>query len=389
MQFESFGAAQVALYTVGFGLAFLLGAVANKTNFCTMGGISDWVNMEHTGRVRAWLFAMGVAVLGFAILETSGLTSLSGSFPPYRGSNLAWTRNLVGGLLFGVGMTYGSGCANKTLVRLGAGNTKSLFVLLVIGITSYFMSVPFPGTDQTLYSLVFHPWMSPISIMLEGPQDIGGILGGEEPGNMRLIAAAVIGLGLIAFALKSIDFRGEKDNIIGGMVFGLAVVAVWGISATTAVNDEDMGLMSMAESATQWDMTHDDDIGKPADGRNFLPQSFTFVNPIGRTIQYGLKGFSSSYLTLGIITVFGVIFGSLAWALKTKTFRIEKFASRSDFTSHLGGAILMGIGGVLGMGCTVGQGITGISTLAIGSIITLFGIFVGCWGALKIMYLRA
>ncbi len=106
------------------GLVFLaavvLGAVANKTNFCTMGAVSDWVNMGDTGRMRAWLFAMTVALLGVMLFEGAGKLALpSDTFPPYRTGNFAWLRYVLGGVLFGIGMTLGSGCGNKTLVRIG------------------------------------------------------------------------------------------------------------------------------------------------------------------------------------------------------------------------------------------------------------------------------
>jgi uncharacterized membrane protein YedE/YeeE len=117
-----------------------MGAVANKTNFCTMGAVSDWVNMGDTGRLRAWLLAMAVAILGVALLTGGGLASIGNStFPPYRTPNFAWLRYLLGGLMFGVGMTLASGCGNKTLVRIGGGNIKSLVVLAIASACAYLM----------------------------------------------------------------------------------------------------------------------------------------------------------------------------------------------------------------------------------------------------------
>jgi uncharacterized membrane protein YedE/YeeE len=155
-----------------------MGAVVNKTNFCTMGAVSDIVNIGDNGRMRAWLFAVAVAMLGVVVFEATGMASVDGSFPPYRSSTLIWAENLLGGIMFGVGMTFGSGCGNKTLIRIGGGNIKSIFVMLVIGVIAYYMVNPFPGTDITLMSALFYDWIRPLAINLKGPQDLGSIIGG-------------------------------------------------------------------------------------------------------------------------------------------------------------------------------------------------------------------
>ncbi|MGD8937677.1 MAG: YeeE/YedE thiosulfate transporter family protein, partial [Thiogranum sp.] len=134
MQFETFFSAQSFFLWAIFAIALVMGAVVNKTNFCTMGAVSDWVNMGDTGRFRAWLLAIAVAILGVVGLEFFGLVNPGSAFPPYRAGQLIWAENLLGGLLFGIGMTLASGCGNKTLVRLGAGNIKSLMVAAVIAV---------------------------------------------------------------------------------------------------------------------------------------------------------------------------------------------------------------------------------------------------------------
>src|SRR5512134_1534773 len=129
--------AQLAAYVAwgAFALAFIFGAVANKTDFCTMGAVSDWVNMGDSGRMRMWLLAIGVAILGANALHLAGLIDLSKSI--YPGPNFTWLSYIVGGLLFGVGMTLGSGCGSKTLIRIGGGNLKSVVVFIVTGIVAY------------------------------------------------------------------------------------------------------------------------------------------------------------------------------------------------------------------------------------------------------------
>ena len=134
MIFEDFSTAHQTVLLVVFGIAFVMGAVVNKTNFCTMGAVSDLVNMGDSGRIRAWILAMAVALIGVIVLEASGAMSVDQTLPPYRGSNFAWLEYILGGIIFGVGMTLGSGCGNKTLIRIGGGNIKSILVFAVIAV---------------------------------------------------------------------------------------------------------------------------------------------------------------------------------------------------------------------------------------------------------------
>ena len=184
MTFESFIEAQSFFLWATFGLALVLGAVANKTNFCTMGAVSDMVNMGDLGRFRAWLLAIAVAVIGVVILEYFGKVAPGDAFPPYRNGNLNWAENLLGGLMFGIGMTLASGCGNKTLIRIGGGNLKSVLVFIIIALIAWYMINPFPGSDKTLFSVLFYDWIRPMSADLAGQQDIGAVIsavGGTTP----------------------------------------------------------------------------------------------------------------------------------------------------------------------------------------------------------------
>ena len=134
MLFDNFVEAESALLWGAFLIALVMGLVVNKTNFCTMGAVSDLVNMGDTGRMRAWLFAIAVALLGGALLEFLGLVEVTDSFPPYRSGNLIWAENVLGGLMFGIGMTLASGCGNKCLIRIGGGNIKSIVVFASSGL---------------------------------------------------------------------------------------------------------------------------------------------------------------------------------------------------------------------------------------------------------------
>lgn len=399
MGFEDFSGAHFAILSITFLIALVLGAVVNKTNFCTMGAVSDAVNMGDWGRMRAWMFAIAVALVGMLVLESSGLVNPDQAFPPYRAGNLIWAENLLGGLIFGIGMTLASGCGNKTLIRIGGGNLKSVIVLLVIGTIAYFMVNPFPGTDQTLMSLLFLDWIRPMAVSLSGPQDLGSLVSSESAGTARLVIGGVLAAGLLAFIFKSAEFRTSFDNILGGLVVGAAVLGLWYASSNVTINYESMfdGEVSVTmrefldPTTSQWDMNEDVrgewSAAKPDMGA-FSPQSFTFINPMGQTLGYTAKGFEMSLLSIGILALLGVIAGSFLWSILNRNFRIEWFTDFRDFLNHLIGAVLMGFGGVLAMGCTIGQGITGVSTLAVGSFISLISIVLGSALTMKVQYYK-
>ena len=355
-----------------FVIAAIMGAVANKTNFCTMGAVSDWINIGDTGRMRAWVFAMAVALTGVIALEGAGIVNLSAeTFPPYRTANFAWLRYLLGGLMFGVGMTLASGCGNKTLVRVGSGNLKSLTALAIAMMGSYLMLwTPF-------YEKAFHPWISATAINLAQhgvpTQEVGSIISGMfglAPSRvLNFVVAALVAAGMYAFVFRSTDFRGNFDNILGGAVIGLAVVAGWYLTG---------GALGQA-----WKEYADMATEVPS---RVQVQSYTFISPMGDSVRYLLNPTNMSLVNFGVMALAGVIVGSFIYALATRSFRVEWFASFKDFVNHAVGGVLMGVGGVLSMGCTVGQAITGVSTLAIGSILTFLAIVIGSAGTMKYQY---
>ncbi|MHB0973484.1 MAG: YeeE/YedE family protein [Thiobacillus sp.] len=385
MTYEGFASAQSFLLWSTFAIALVMGAVVNKTNFCTMGAVSDWVNMGDTGRLRAWVLAIAIGVLGVTALEAAGLVNVSSTFPPYRQNNLVWLENVVGGVLFGIGMTLASGCGNKTLVRIGGGNLKSVMVLLVIGLIAYFMINPFPGSDKTLYSTLFYPWTQPATIALSTNQDLGAILFGDKVATGRIVMGAAIGVLMLIWVFRSADFRGSFDNILGGLVVGLAVLAAWYVTSNVKVN-ADGDILSLQAYVQDWDLYAPADAVRPAAAGPLASQSFTFINPMGQALGYAAKGFDHTLLTFGIMALAGVLAGSLLWSLVSRSFRIEWFASGRDFVNHLVGATLMGFGGVLAMGCTIGQGVTGFSTLALGSILAFVAIVIGSAATMKVQY---
>lgn len=356
-----------------FFVALVLGITAHKTHFCTMGGVSDWVNLGAKGRLGAWLLATATAIAAVLLLEFTELASLAETRPPYRSANFAWLRYLLGGLMFGIGMTLASGCATKTLVRLGAGNLKSLIVFIVIGIFAYLM------TKTDFYGVVFHSWMEPVSIDLTqfgfAGQDIGSLLapllGAVDPFIVRAAAGAFIIIAILLFVLRTGGLRHNGRNWLGGFVVGLCVGAGWYLTG---------GPWGQAWiEAAAWADAPPVGVGV---------QSFTFVNPLGETLSLLADPGNRLLMTFGVAAVIGVIAGAFASALSSGQFRVEWFTSWDDFFRHIGGAALMGIGGVLALGCTVGQGISGMSTLALGSFLALSAIVLGCAITLKVEYYK-
>ena len=161
---------------IAFTITFIMGAIVNKTNFCTMGAVSDWVNMGDTNRLRSWTLAILVALIGVTVLEASSYATVNSTLPPYRSAGFAWLRYIVGGIVFGIGMTLASGCGNKTLIRIGGGNLKSIVVLIIAGMFAFFM------TKTSFYEILFHPWVSATTIDLASfnmsGQDLGAITAG-------------------------------------------------------------------------------------------------------------------------------------------------------------------------------------------------------------------
>ncbi|OGA07583.1 MAG: transporter [Betaproteobacteria bacterium RIFCSPHIGHO2_12_FULL_69_13] len=361
--------AQLAPYVTGgaFALAFVFGAVANKTDFCTMGAVSDWVNMGDLNRMRMWLLAIGVAVLGANALQLAGIVDLSKSI--YPGPNFTWLSYLVGGFLFGVGMTLGSGCGSKTLIRLGGGNLKSLVVFIVMGIAAYMTLRGILGAFRVGV-------LEKAMVTLAGGQDLPSLAAAATGAGKSMaigVLAAIAGGGLVAFAYASREFRSNFDYTLGGVVVGLVVVGGWYVSGRLGYLAEDPQTLQEAFVATNT-------------GRM---ESFTFVSPFAFSLEYlMLWTDKSKIVTYGIASVVGVIAGSAAYALASRKFRWEGFRDAEDTGMHIVGGLLMGFGGITALGCTIGQGITGFSTLALGSILTFVAIVAGAAATMKWQYWR-
>ena len=338
-----------------FALAFVFGVAAQRSNFCTMGALSDIVNLGDWTRMRMWLAAIAVAVLGSQAMHLAGLIDLSKSI--YPGPSLTWLSAIIGGLCFGFGMTLASGCGSKTLLRIGSGNLKSLVVFIVLGISAYM-------TLKGLFGVWRVGLLDPVAIPLAGGQDLPSLLTratGLDPQAARAGVSLLVAAALLAFTLRSAEFR-SLDNLASSFAIGSLIAAGWYVSGRIGYVAEDPNTLQEAFAGTN-------------SGRM---ESFSFVAPVAYTLELlMLWSDKSRIVTFGIAATLGVIAGSFAWSLATRTFRLEGFRNAEDTANHLAGGLLMGFGGVTALGCTVGQGMSGLSTLALGSFITLAAIIAG------------
>ena len=350
-----------AIVTGGaFALGIVFGAVAQRANFCTMGAIADIANFGDWRRMRMWALAIAVAIAGTAVLQMSGAIDLSKSL--YTGARVAWLSMIVGGFLFGFGMTLGSGCGSKTLIRLGGGNLKSLIVLIFLGIAAYM-------TIKGLFAVWRAVALDPARIEFGTPtSDLPALLGAAGLPSAKMWLPWLVAIAIAAWALASASFRNSREMVAAGIVIGLVIVAGWSLSGHIGHLAEDPATLEEKFVATNT-------------GRM---ESFSFVAPVAYTLELLVYWTDTSrVLTFGIAGVLGMIVGSAAMALATRTFRWEGFASTEDLANHVVGGILMGFGGVTALGCTIGQGLSGLSTLAVGSFLAFFSIIGGCLAALR------
>jgi uncharacterized protein len=340
---------------VSFLVSALFGAIAQRTHFCTMGALSDVVNMGDYTRLRQWALAVAVGMLGYAALVYTG--QLDPAKTLYASARLMWLSALVGGGLFGFGMVLASGCGSKTLVRVGSGNLKSLVVFFVMGVSSYatlrgITAVARTATVDKVYVEIsagasLAPWLSSVT--------------GLEARLGALVAALLVGVALLAWVFKDREFP-VFDNLLAGIGIGVVVVLMWWGSAVFGHVPEHPDTLQEAFLTT-------------SSGR---AEALTFTAPMAYALDW-LMLFSdkNKVLTWSVVSVAGVIAGSALTAVLRKDFRWEGFRDTQDTAHHIVGGILMGVGGVTALGCTVGQGLSGISTLSLTSFVAVVAIMLG------------
>jgi uncharacterized protein len=344
-----------------FGLSVLFGAIAQRTHFCTMGAVADIVTSGDWTRMRMWAMAIGVATIGFNLMVGVGWLDAGKSL--YGGPRFIWLSALVGGALFGFGMVLASGCGSKTLVRIGGGNLKSLVVFVVLGVSAF-------ATLKGITAVARVATVDSVAVVFASSQDLPTLLAaptGLATPTLALAIGLALGGGLLAWALARTEGR-SADAMLGGLGIGAIVAAVWWVSGRLGHLAEDPNTLQEAFVATN----------------SRRMESLSFVAPVAYTLDW-LMFFSdrSKLLTIGIVSVAGVVIGSAAYALPSKRFRWEGFRDAGDTANHLVGALLMGIGGVTALGCTIGQGISGVSTLSLTSFVALAAIIGGATAALR------
>ena len=330
----------------GLAIGLVYGSVGLLSGFCMMSSLRGWW-AEGDGRlVRTYALAIGVAIAASQLLVARGLVDLGKSI--YLQSTFSAPLMFFGGLLFGYGMVLSNGCGSRALVLLGRGNLRSFVVVIVLGI---FAAMTLKGLIAP--ARIAAVQVSQVTTKLTSVPALLSIVGLNET-YARMVAASVISAALIIFAFAHAPFRRSPGQIAAGFLVGLLIAAGW--FATGHLGADDFNPAPVA--------------------------SLTFVAPIADSLQYVMLS-TGSTLNFGIATVGGVFAGSLLTALATGRFHWEGYQSPRHMLRSAGGAALMGTGGVMAFGCSIGQGLTGLSTLALPSFVAVAGIMLGTAAGLR------
>lgn len=346
---------------IGLGL----GAVGQWSRFCTMGALTDLYTFGEASRMRMWLLAALVALAGTQGLLAAGLLQLDAAI--YYQARLSWLSHLLGGVIFGAGMVLASGCATRSLVRAGAGSLRSLVVLVVLAVSAQmslrgaFAGLRVDGLDR---------------IAIELPQaDLPRLLAAGLELPVDTLRLGLVALLLLVGGLWILRGRAylSAAQWVGGVVVGLLIVAAWVTTGLIGHLPEHPETLEAAWLGTA----------------SRRPEGLSFVAPVGATLGYAeLASDQNTVLNFGIALVLGTLLGSTASALLRREFRWESFAGVGDTAHHLIGAVLMGFGGVLAVGCTFGQGLTGLSLLTLGAPLALAGFAIGSYASWRYLSWR-
>ena len=352
---------QTLVLWAAFAVALAFGFIAQRTHFCTMGALSDIVNMGDWTRMRTWGMAVGVAMIGFHAMAWLGWIDAQNTI--YASGRIIWLSALVGGGLFGFGMVLASGCGSKTLARIGAGSLKSLVVFFVMGFAAF-------ATLRGIVAVVRVNTVDRVAFDIPAGSAVPNWISagfGLDPAATGLLVAVLVGGTLIVWALLGPGFR-NTNNLLAGLGLGLVIAAMWWVSGHLGFVAEHPETLESVYLGTNT-------------GRM---ESLTFTAPMAYTLDWVIFfSDTSKMLTLGVVTVVGVVVGAFAQAQISRSFRWEGFRNTEDTALHLVGAVCMGVGGVTAMGCTVGQGLSGLSTLSLTSMIAVAGIFLGAVGGFR------
>jgi uncharacterized protein len=330
----------------GLVIGIAYGAVGLLSGFCLMSSLRGWWAQGDSRLIRSYALALGVAVAVTQLLAAGGTVDLGKSI--YLQPSFSAPLMFFGGLLFGYGMVLSNGCGSRALVLLGRGNLRSFVVVVVLGIAA----------EMTLKGLLAPARIAMLQASQAAPKIISlpALLSISGIGETfaRTLAASVLSGALIIFAFAHAPFRRSWGQVAAGIAVGFMVAAGW--YATGYLGADDFNPTPVT--------------------------SLTFIAPIAEALQYVMLS-TGSTLNFGIATVGGVFAGSLVTALLTGRFHWEGYQSPRHMLRSAGGAALMGAGGVMAFGCSIGQGLTGLSTLALASFVAVAGILLGTAAGLR------
>ncbi len=333
---DAWGDANVAAVIGLFG-GVLLGLAARLGRFCTLGAIEDYLYGDNDKRLRMWVLAIGCAVVGSFGLMAMGLFDASKSF--YLSQQWSPVASIVGGGLFGYGMAMAGNCGFGALARLGGGDLRSFVIVLVMGISAY---ATLSGPLAWIRVALFPPTPS-----ASNPNGIAHAIG-EISGLPVAVIGLVIGCLLIGLALNATSLRRDRSAMFWGGAVGVAATSAWaGMQYVNANGFEDLPIVG-----------------------------HTFSAPIGETILYGMTA-SGQTLSFGIGSVAGVWIGAFLGSMIKGHFRWEACEDPRELRRQIIGAGIMGVGAVIAVGCSIGQGLTAFSLLAFSAPVTLAAIFAG------------
>jgi hypothetical protein len=326
------------------GLAY--GSAGLLSGFCLLSSLRGWWAEGDSRLIRTFALALAVALVATQLLAGYGAVDLTKSI--YLQPSFSAPLMFAGGLLFGYGMVLANGCGSRALVLLGRGNLRSFVVVIVLGITAQMTlrGLIAPGRIALFQVSTIKP------AHLSLPEFVRAF--GLAEISARVVVALAIAAVLIAFSFAHAPFRRAGGQIAAGISIGLLVTAGW--FATGYLGADDFNPAAVT--------------------------SLTFIAPVADTVQYAMLS-TGLTLNFGIAMVFGVFAGSLLTALVTRRFRLEGYTSPQHMLRSIGGAALMGSGGAMALGCSIGQGLTGISTLALSSFVAAAGILLGTAAGLR------
>lgn len=344
----------------GLVLGLALGAVGQATRFCVRGAIADWIVFRGPGRLVSWLLAIAVGAIAVQALVSAGLFDAGRTI--YWSERFPWLSYLVGGLLFGYGMILAGGCPQRCLVKAGQGNLKAAAVLVVVAIVSLM-------TLRGALAPVRTGVLDAVGATLAGPQDLGSVLGrafSVAPDVLRWAVTSALAAAVFVLAWR-VRSRIDTSHWVGGILVGLLVGAAFFLTGSIGFIPEHPETLEAAWLGTQ----------------SRRPEALSFSAPLGHALDLlTLWSDKATVATFGVTLSLGVLLGAFATARVRRDFKLESFRTPRELGEHAAGGVLMGFGGITALGCSIGNGVTGLAMLSTGALLAVAGISAGAWLAL-------